>query len=77
MKESAQDFELERLISAYIDARAAWLNSAVAGGDLVSQGESFEASKAQALSFSTILAGHLLPCGARCPSCWTLMISIQ
>ncbi len=51
MNDPAQDFELERLISTYIEARATWLNSAAAGDDLVSQGESFEAVESAALVF--------------------------
>lgn len=49
MKESAEDFDLERRISAYMEARAAWLNTAVPSGDLISEGESFEALNSASL----------------------------
>ncbi len=51
MKESAQDPELEQSISAYVAARAKWLTSATADGDLMSQGECFEAVESAGLVF--------------------------
>lgn len=49
MSEAADDSgfeELQRLISGYLDTRAVWLATAGPNGDLMSEGESFEALEA-------------------------------